>query len=183
MSLALQTGANSAVFDHERDRLAVRPRHDLESDGSFATWGMDTDWGQTAFFRNISRRRRAQTRWLEDRSKRRARRRQDLAFSETSVGSEVVLEDGAESTKSEKRSWSFSGDWGVNNSDSSARRTVTITGRPDPVPSVYCSQRARDRRSVSIQDRLASRPDRVAGWAFGLGLLLILISVSTAHAA
>jgi hypothetical protein len=34
-----------------------------------------------------------------------------------------------------------------------------------------------------MDERVGARPDRVAAWAFGLGLLLILIAVSTADAA
>ena len=51
------------------------------------------------------------------------------------------------------------------------RRTVTITGRPGP---------ARRRRSV-IESQLA-QPDRVALWAFLLGLFLVAVAAGTAHA-
>ena len=65
------------------------------------------------------------------------------------------------------------------------RRTVTITGRPgalaEPVRPVYTTERRRP--APTVADRLGARPDRVAGWAFGLGLTLILIAVSTADAA
>jgi hypothetical protein len=58
------------------------------------------------------------------------------------------------------------------------RRTVTVTGRPDPVPVV------RTRRPApTAADRIAgTRPDRVAGWAFAMGMLLILIAFLTAGA-
>ena len=52
------------------------------------------------------------------------------------------------------------------------RRTVTITGNPDP---------ARRRRSPA-QAQLAARPDRVALWAFVLGLFLVVVAAATAHA-
>jgi hypothetical protein len=53
------------------------------------------------------------------------------------------------------------------------RRTVTITGNPDP---------ARRRRSPA-QAQIVARPDRVALWAFVLGLLLVVVAAATAHAA
>ena len=52
-----------------------------------------------------------------------------------------------------------------------ARRTITITGRPGP---------ARRRRSV-MESQLA-QPDRVALWAFLLGLFLVAVAAGTAHA-
>jgi hypothetical protein len=58
-----------------------------------------------------------------------------------------------------------------------ARRTVRITGQPagQPVP-------ARRRRTVTEQ-RIRTRPDRIALWAFLLGLFLVFMAVATANAA
>jgi hypothetical protein len=56
-----------------------------------------------------------------------------------------------------------------------ARRTVVVTGRPDPEP-------PRRRRRSATSTRLSARPDRVALWAFILGLFLVFMSVATAHA-
>jgi hypothetical protein len=53
------------------------------------------------------------------------------------------------------------------------RRTVTITGHPVP---------PRRRRSPT-QEQLVARPDRVALWAFLLGLFLVLVAAATANAA
>ena len=53
------------------------------------------------------------------------------------------------------------------------RRTIVITGQPVP---------ARRRRSAA-QEQLAARPDRVALWAFLLGLFLVFVAAATAHAA
>jgi hypothetical protein len=61
---------------------------------------------------------------------------------------------------------------------SGARRTVAITGRPGT--SIALRPRRPQR---SLLERLSARPDRIAGWAVGLGSLLILIAVSTADAA
>ena len=52
------------------------------------------------------------------------------------------------------------------------RRTVVITGNPMP---------ARRRRSPA-QQQIAARPDRVALWAFLLGLFLVLVAAATAGA-
>jgi hypothetical protein len=54
------------------------------------------------------------------------------------------------------------------------RRTVTITGHPGDSP-------ARRRPAPSLDERLVgSRPERIAAYAFGMGLLLILIAILTA---
>ena len=51
------------------------------------------------------------------------------------------------------------------------RRTITITGQPGP---------ARRRRSV-VEAQIAE-PDRIALWAFLLGLFLVAVAAGTAHA-
>jgi hypothetical protein len=60
------------------------------------------------------------------------------------------------------------------------RRTVKIGGRPGDLPSSFDRSRRRPPRTVG--ERLGPRPDRVAAWAFLLGLVLILIAVVTASA-
>jgi hypothetical protein len=55
------------------------------------------------------------------------------------------------------------------------RRTVTITGHPEP-------RVIRPRRPTpTVDQRIGHRPDRIAGWAFALGMLLILIAALTAN--
>ena len=54
------------------------------------------------------------------------------------------------------------------------RRTVTITGHPTP---------ARPRRRSATQQQLVAQPDRVALWAFLLGLFLVVVAAATANAA
>jgi hypothetical protein len=60
-----------------------------------------------------------------------------------------------------------------------ARRTVKIEGRPEgALPAARFHegpQRLRPARSVG--ERVGARPERLAAWAFALGLLLILIAV------
>jgi hypothetical protein len=52
------------------------------------------------------------------------------------------------------------------------RRTVTITGHPVPAR----------RRASPTQSQIHARPDRIALWAFLLGLFLVFMAVATAHA-
>jgi hypothetical protein len=55
------------------------------------------------------------------------------------------------------------------------RRTVTVTGHPEP-------RVVRPRRPTpTVDQRIGHRPDRIAGWAFALGMLLILIAILTAN--
>jgi hypothetical protein len=54
------------------------------------------------------------------------------------------------------------------------RRTVKIGGRPAEFHSPS------RRPPKTVHERLGPRPDRIAAWAFALGLLLILIAVATA---
>ena len=56
------------------------------------------------------------------------------------------------------------------------RRTVKIGGRP----AEFHPSPAR-RSSRTIHERLGPRPDRIAAWAFALGILLILIAIATAN--
>ena len=58
------------------------------------------------------------------------------------------------------------------------RRTVTITGHPGAT-ALTTRQR---RPGRTIDQRLESRPERIAMWAFGMGLLLIVIALATAPA-
>jgi hypothetical protein len=51
------------------------------------------------------------------------------------------------------------------------RRTITITGQPTPA-----------RRRRPLMDAPMAQPDRIALWAFLLGLLLVAVAAGTAHA-
>jgi hypothetical protein len=51
------------------------------------------------------------------------------------------------------------------------RRTITITGQPTPA-----------RRRRPLLDAPMAQPDRIALWAFLLGLLLVAVAAGTAHA-
>ena len=58
------------------------------------------------------------------------------------------------------------------------RRTVQITGRPvsAPAPRPLVASRQRPTRAMDAATR---RPDRIAGWAALLGLVLVLVSTAT----
>ena len=61
------------------------------------------------------------------------------------------------------------------------RRTVKIGGRPEGSLEAARYQRDRARRpSRTTHERIGARPDRIAMWAFALGLLLIIIAVLSA---
>jgi hypothetical protein len=53
------------------------------------------------------------------------------------------------------------------------RRTVTITGHPGRALAPAIDRRRPPR---TVDERIGGRPDRVAGWAFGMGLLLIVVA-------
>jgi len=52
------------------------------------------------------------------------------------------------------------------------RRTVVITGHPVPPR----------RRPPRAQAQIQARPDRIAMWAFALGIFLVFMAVATANA-
>jgi hypothetical protein len=64
------------------------------------------------------------------------------------------------------------------------RRTTVITGRPEGAPRPLSLARAERRRPQRTPaEWIGARPERIVAWAFVLGLLLILIAISTADAA
>jgi hypothetical protein len=54
------------------------------------------------------------------------------------------------------------------------RRTVAITGRPEKQAAL------RRRPPRTVEERIGSRPDRMAAWAVGMGMLLIFLAILTA---
>jgi hypothetical protein len=63
--------------------------------------------------------------------------------------------------------------------DQPVRRTVKIDGRPDGAlrSARFHEGSRRGRYSSSASERVGARPERLAAWAFALGLLLILIAI------
>jgi hypothetical protein len=70
-------------------------------------------------------------------------------------------------------------DDGVVRGGQAGRRTVKIGGRPAEFYGPPARPRQRPPRAM--HERLGPRPDRVAMWAFALGLLLIAIAIATAN--
>jgi hypothetical protein len=64
------------------------------------------------------------------------------------------------------------------------RRTVVIgrTGRPEsPHPEAPFVSVSRRRPPRTVAERIGGQPERIVGWAFALGLILILIAIATAQ--
>jgi hypothetical protein len=64
------------------------------------------------------------------------------------------------------------------------RRTVVIgrTGRPEsPHPEAPFASVSRRRPPRTVAERIGGQPERIVGWAFALGLILILIAIATAQ--
>ena len=62
------------------------------------------------------------------------------------------------------------------------RRTVTITGRGAERNIPWPSEASRRRAARRVHERAGFRPDRFAMWALFLGLLLVLVAATSAHA-
>jgi hypothetical protein len=74
--------------------------------------------------------------------------------------------------------------WDEENRAANGRRSTVITGRPDGPPRpLPLAPAARRRPARTPAEWIGPRPERIVGWAFALGLLLILIAISTADAA
>ena len=77
--------------------------------------------------------------------------------------------------------------WAPVEREPGGRRTKVITGHPDdrrmPRPRPLPAAAGRRRRPPAPAQWLVARPERLVAWAFVLGLLLILIAISTADAA
>jgi hypothetical protein len=69
---------------------------------------------------------------------------------------------------------------GVVRGSQAGRRTVKIGGRPAEFHGTPA--RARRRPPRTVHERVGARPERIAAWAFALGILLILIAIATANA-
>jgi hypothetical protein len=64
------------------------------------------------------------------------------------------------------------------------RRTVVIgrSGRPEfPHPEAPFASVSRRRPPRTVAERIGGQPERIVGWAFALGLILILIAIATAQ--
>jgi hypothetical protein len=108
-----------------------------------------------------------------------ARRAQTAGRAETADRGETA--DRAETAdRGETADRAETGSDGIVRGGVEGRRTVKIGGRPaefhGPPP------RARQRPRRTVHERLGPRPERIAAWAFALGILLIVIAIATANA-
>jgi hypothetical protein len=65
-------------------------------------------------------------------------------------------------------------------SEPGGRRTTVITGHPGGAPRPLPTVRAERRRSRTPAEWIGPQPERIVAWAFVLGLVLILIAITTA---
>ena len=100
--------------------------------------------------------------------------------------SRTLWDDGLEEAFAKTPSWADDEDWlkpkGADRIEN-GRRTIEIRGQVDrivgvsaPAETAVATRTGRRRPSRRPAERLAGRPDRVAMWAFLLGILLILIA-------
>ena len=70
------------------------------------------------------------------------------------------------------------------------RRTITITGRPDPAPPQALGTAPRAARLVQIRrrrpgphpiERMSAPPDRLAMWALMMAIVLIVVAALSSH--
>ncbi len=63
------------------------------------------------------------------------------------------------------------------------RRTIVITGKAQAARAHRPLDGSRRRPPRTLHDRTGGRPDRIALWAFLLGLVLVLVAATSSHAA
>jgi hypothetical protein len=108
---------------------------------------------------------------IEDAERRESGRSEGQADGDGPVAEPVRLRLAEDSTSPEPRHFERAAPSPAGPGAATERRTVTITGQPTP---------ARRRRSV-VEAQMA-QPDRIALWAFLLGLFLVAVAAGTAHA-
>jgi hypothetical protein len=112
---------------------------------------------------------------IEDAERRESSRfEREAAYAEDPVAEPVPLRLAEDPTAPSSRRFERAEAAAVPGADepdpAAERRTITITGQPTP---------ARRRRSV-VEAQMA-QPDRIALWAFLLGLFLVAVAAGTAH--
>jgi hypothetical protein len=154
--------AIAALFDHEQeldhpDATARRRRRPA------------ADWGGDDLFSSTPRRRRPRSHEAPERHLYAVPAPADIEWAPVALA--VAVEEPEASAPADR----FAGEAYTEAPPADGRRTVTITGHPEP-------RVVRTRRPApTVDQRIGHRPDRIAGWAFALGMLLILIAILTAH--
>jgi hypothetical protein len=108
---------------------------------------------------------------IEDAERRESGRFERERDEDGRVAEPVPLRPVEDATSPGPRRFERSAPAGPEPASAAERRTITIAGQPAP---------ARRRRSV-VEAQIA-QPDRIALWAFLLGLFLVAVAAGTAHA-
>jgi hypothetical protein len=107
---------------------------------------------------------------IEDAERRESGRFERAVDGDGPVAEPVPLRPAEDATSPVPRRFERSAPPAAGSEPSAARRTIQIAGQPTP---------ARRRRSV-VEAQMA-QPDRIALWAFLLGLFLVAVAAGTAH--
>ena len=94
------------------------------------------------------------------------------------LGLSVVVDD--RSARIDDAVYRFDASGSLVEPPAGARRSKVITGHPGGAPRPLPTIAARRRAARTPAEWIGPRPERLVGWAFVLGLVLILIAVSTA---
>ena len=106
-----------------------------------------------------------------------ARRTPEQAMRERAERLRIaLLDDAAEPETAPAREWDAEGNLVE---QPAVRRTKVITGHPGEAPRPLPTVRERRRPPRTPADWVGPQPERIVGWAFALGLVLILIAILT----
>lgn len=168
--------APRAVFDHETESRSARRRRAAP------------DWGGDDLFDHVPRRRFSHSSeaparrgdGLDERARHRVARHADWFEDEVAAVASAPRTARpapvAELVAAREAEYAPSGP--TTPAAPNGRRTVTVTGRPGAAFAPRTSGGpARTRGPRTVEERIGTRPDQVAGWAFALGVLLILIAL------
>ena len=108
---------------------------------------------------------------IEDAERRESRRFERRPGDDGHVAEPVPLRPSEDATSPEPRRFEQSAPSPAGPAPTEGRRTVTIAGQAAP-----------QRRRHSVIEAQLAQPDRIALWAFLLGLFLVAVAAGTAHA-
>jgi hypothetical protein len=108
---------------------------------------------------------------IEDAERRESGRPNRGADEQSPVAEPVPLRPAEDTTSPGPRRFETHSPGGTAPAAVAERRTITIAGQPTP-----------PRRRRSVVEAQMAQPDRIALWAFLLGLFLVAVAAGTAHA-
>jgi hypothetical protein len=162
--------ASAALFDHERSSHAEAPRGRRRRPAP--------DWGGDDLFDHVPRRRFA--RGPEDRRRsgavaapaRGVRQPAPAAPEATGAPAAQPRPPAVQELITARRA-----EYEYETPPPAGRRTVTVTGHPGTLAAPRTAGPARRRGPRSVEERISARPDLIAGYACGLGLLASIIAL------